>query len=325
MIGLEDILRGVLTPAAVAAAVFACVRWCASRLPEDRAGTLAWAAAVACGYVAGHWALEAAGLGLQQAAAKSFRPHQARDWLPLAAAVFALIDAVPLAGRKAIAAWAGRTAACILLAWRMLSLHRDYPTSELVRAGLSDTPWTWPGVAGACAALAAVGVGVWQWMAASRSRPHAWVRAALVTAAAGGAAMTLALSGSLFYAQLLGALAAALGGAAVAMLATRTAGGPGLAPGPTLAAFGGLLMMAVLFTDDAMGIGPAAVLLAALALGAGPLPAKIPTRVAESLRVVACLALIGGVVGIAASRFAASIEPQEPAPTEEANPYGQYQ
>ncbi|MEM9352240.1 MAG: hypothetical protein AAGA92_04435 [Planctomycetota bacterium] len=325
MIGFEDILRGVLAPAAVAAVVFACVRWCASRVPAERAGALAWAASVVCGYAAGHWALEAAGPGLQEAVAKSFRPHQARDWLPLAVLAFAFIDVVPLDGKKRVGTWLGRAAVCGALAWRMLSLHRDYPTSELVRAGLSETPWSWTGIAVACAVLIAIGLCLWQMMASSRSRPHAWILAGLAAAAAGGAGATLALSGSLFYAQLLGALAATLGGTGVAMLATRTAGGPGSAAGPILAGFCGLLLMAVLFTDDAMGIASATVLLTALTLGTTALPAKIPTRAAESVRAVVCLALIGAVVGIAASRFAASIEPVQP--TEEAapNPYSQYQ
>ncbi|MGI9429894.1 MAG: hypothetical protein ACR2NM_14625, partial [Bythopirellula sp.] len=84
MIGMWDVIYGGIVPGIVAATSLAVV-WRATGKAAS-----AWRTALVVGIVAGHWALVAQNTSLVTALTKSFRPTEARDWLPL----FALLAIV---------------------------------------------------------------------------------------------------------------------------------------------------------------------------------------------------------------------------------------
>ena len=71
MIDFGDILFGGVLPAVVAAAAM----WSGWKL--TRHAGVAWLIGLSVGYLAGHWALDARGVGFLAAVAKSFNPHEA--------------------------------------------------------------------------------------------------------------------------------------------------------------------------------------------------------------------------------------------------------
>ena len=94
------------------------------------------------GYLAGHWALEARGVGFPAAVAKSFNPHEARDWLPLAVISAAAIEAVALLGKRGAAlAWVLRVVGCLLLPWRLLA-GSVYLPSTAQDVGFDTGAWS---------------------------------------------------------------------------------------------------------------------------------------------------------------------------------------
>ena len=105
MIDASGIILGGVLPAVVAAAAM-LGGWKLTR----HAG-VAWLLGLSMGYLAGHWALDAQGVGVLAAVAKSFNPHEARDWLPLAVVAAAAIEAIGLLGKRAATlAWVLRVA-----------------------------------------------------------------------------------------------------------------------------------------------------------------------------------------------------------------------
>ena len=150
-------------------------------------------------------------------------------------------------------------------------------------------------------------------------QPHEardWLPLLLVLLVATGAAAMLALSGSLTTGQLLDVVAAAMGGCGAAALLLRVESGPEAAPGPMIAAVGGLLMVAYLFVD---GVTPIRVALLVVSLAAALTVLPPSRRWQIGFCTAACLVPLVIAVAMAASEFAAA--PSAPDLQPEANPY----
>jgi len=323
MISTNDFLLGALLPAVVAAVAMAAA-W-----QLTRCATVAWLAGFVLGYLSGHWGLDARGTGLEslgaaivEAVAKSFRPHEARDWMPCILVLMAMPEEIMLFGKRSqLAAWPMRAAASGFLGWRLLSLHKNYPTSELVQAGLNDSAWSWAQVTAAIAGIAATVLLLWRLSLAAKDQPAPVCRTLLTILVATGGAAMLALSGSLTIGQLMGVAAAALGGCGAAALLLRVGQGPEAAPAPLIAVMGGLWLLAYLFIEGGVTLTQVALLVASLAAALSALPLTKVWQI--GFRSAACLVPLAIAVAMAASDFAATQSIPETKPA--ASPYQNWQ
>lgn len=328
MLSLNDFLIGGLLPAAVAALAL----WSTWRVTGN--ATFAWLAGFVLGYLSGHWGLDMRGESfaeavgtLGQAVQKTFRPHEARDWLPWLVVVLAVPEIAAQLGKQGrVVSWFLQFAACAFLPWRLLSLHKDYPTSELVKAGFNESPWSWTDVIAMIAGTVVIGMVLWRASLAAKDQPLPVLRSTLVMFVAVGTAAMLALSGSLTMGQLLGVVAAAVGGCGMATLISKIGRGPEAAPGPMLAAIGGLLWLAYLFIDE--GVSPARAALVVVSLGAAltalPRTERMSVGWQIGLRSLLCLVPLVAAVVLAGQDFAATQAAPESSP-EEVNPYLNWQ
>lgn len=315
MIDAVGILLGGVLPAVVTAAAMLC-GWKLTR----RAG-VAWLIGLSAGYLAGHWALDARGVGLVAAVTKSFNPHEARDWLPLAVISAAAIEAIALLGKRgAVLAWVLRAVGCLLLPWRLLT-GSVYLPSTAQDFGFDTGAWStleaiaWLGGASGLLSLA--------WLAL-RNAPMQTLprlRSSLTTIVALGTTATIALSGSLTIGQLLGVLTAVLAGCGVTAAALRLESGPESAAGPLLAVYGGVLVIARFLLDPELPLSYAAMLLLALIAAVGWIspPKKLSARTQAVVRIAICLTALALAVIPAARDFAAAQAESE------SNPYLNYQ
>jgi hypothetical protein len=186
---LRDTLLGVLLPAAVAAVILLPLRLNPSL--GERPTRLLGGLAVALGFFAAYAALGFAPL----------KPADAWHWLPWLGVGAALVGAVDRPGWLALVL---RAAGAALAAWL------------LVPAWVDD-------VAPRFDALGLLGLATFLFATDDRSQPddrgRAWPWLLVATAAASAA--VLMIGGTASFAQLAGALAAALGGTAVVMLGRR--------------------------------------------------------------------------------------------------------
>ena len=315
MIDPVGILLGGMLPAVVAAAAM-LGGW-----KSTRSAGVAWLIGLSVGYLAGHWALDARGVGFLAAVAKSFSPHEARDWLPLVVILAAAIDAIGLLGKKSVPlAWTLRVAWCLWLPWRLLAGSVYLPsTAEVV--GFDTGAWStleataWLGGAGGLLALA--------WLALRHAPEQTLprLRSSLATFVALGATATIALSGSLTIGQLMGVLTAALIGCGIAAGALRLESGPESAAGPLLAAYGGVLVIGRFLFDPELPLQHAGMLLLALVVAVGWIapPKLLSARIHGLLRIAICLTALVLTVIPAARDFAAAQAESE------SNPYLNYQ
>jgi len=320
MISIADLLIGGLLPAAVAALALSAA-W---RLTGS--ATTAWVAGFVCGYLSGHWGLDVRGAGVADTALRALRPHEARDWLPVLLVVFSVPEIVTLSEKRGrVVAWPLRAAACAFLPWRLLSLHRDYPTSELVTAGLSEEAFSWADVFLGVSGFALGMLVLWRAALAAQDQAAPVCRSLLVMAVAIGLAVIVALSGSLTTGQLIGVVAAAVGGSGVAAVLLRICSGPEAASGPLLAAVGGLFLVAHLFIEG--GIDPLVAALLGVSLVAAlsglPKSERVPRCWQTTVRSAICLVPLVVAVALAGWDFAAtqSLSAAEP----QGNPYLNWQ
>jgi len=321
MIEPNDLLLGGVLPAVVSAVVLATV-WKLSH----HAGA-AWTASLAVGYLAGHWALDASpdghttAAGLWAAIGKSFKPHEARDWLPLAI----LLGTVPIAiagtgkpGRTI--AWLLRAALCVFLPWRLLVgsafLPRTSPPNiSFVDVSFDTGAWS---TLEAVAWLGAIGVVLLAiWIVAECANENAtWrLRGWLAVLVALGGAVTLAMSGSFTYGQLLGILTATLAGNAVVATMLRLERGPEAAAGPLVVVFGCTMVLAHFFSELKF-LNSGLLLLAMTAAMSGWLPVpKLSHRMQAVLRCLLCLIPLAIAITLAAMDFSAAQAESE------SNPY----
>jgi hypothetical protein len=302
MIDTDGILWGGVLPA-VAAAAAMLGGWLLTR----RTG-VAWLMGLTVGYVAGHWGLDSLGVGFAAAVAKSFSPHEARDWLPLAVVLAAAIEAFALLVRKsATLAWVLRVGLCMWLPWRLLAGSVYLPkTTEGV--SFASGGWStfeavaWLGGAGGLLTLA------WLALRHAPEKTQPRLRSSLATFATLGATATIALSGSLTIGQLMGVLTATLVGCGITAATLRLESGPESAAGPLVAAFGGVLVIARFLLDPEMSLYCAGMLLLALVVAVGWIspPEKLSARANAAVRIAVCMALLALTVAPAARDFAAS-------------------
>jgi hypothetical protein len=314
MIDAKAVLLGGALPATVAA-VAMYVAW---KLGKHVG--VAWLVGVSLGYLTGHWALDSVGVGFAAAVAKSFSPHEARDWLPLAVISAAAVEAIALLGKKAIVlGWLLRVGWCLWLPWRLLA-GSVYLPSTAQDLGFNSGAWStseataWIGGVGGLLVLAWLALR----QAPTESLPR--LRSSLTTFVALGATATIALSGSFTIGQLMGVLTATLVGCGVAAAALRLKGGPETAAGPLLAAYAGVLVIARFLLVPELPLYYAGMLLLALVAAVGWIaPAKLfSARVHSLVRLAVCVAVLALVVVPAARDFAASQA------VDESNPYLNY-
>lgn len=300
MIDTAGILLGGVLPAIVAAVTMA-VAWRLSRRAD-----VAWLVGLSLGYLAGHWALDARGVGIAAAVAKIADPHEARDWLPLAVLSAAAIEAVALWGKPAVGlAWVLRGVWCCLVPWRLLAGSVYLPRTE---SSFNTSAWsTWEAIAwlgGASVLLALVWLAM-RWMP-QRTLPR--LRSSLSTLVALGATATVTMSGSLTMGQLLGVLTATLVGCGVVAATFRLERGPEAAAGPLLAIYGGVLVIASFLLSPELPLFYTAMLLVALIAAVAWIdpPAWLSKRGYALVRIGICLTALALTVIPAAREFAAS-------------------
>jgi hypothetical protein len=285
----------------------------------------AWRTALVMGYVMGHWTLDARDLGaalsarddpsgatyqsydprplqFRAAIAKSVRPRAAHDWLPLFGLLAMLPDALACVGRGGPAVgWLLRVLLSLLLPWRLLHGSTYLPLSP---PGLDLGGWSTGQTAAHIGLLAGALLLSWQWYRSTQPRTGAVVRSALAALVAAGSAVTVALSGSIVCAQLLGVLTAALAGAGLAaagLAATRCSSerGPEAAAGPIAVLLGCLLGIAYFYAQ--LPLLSALLLLAAMGLALGRLPLCGPPGAQLTARSLLCLVVLASAAGWAAT------------------------
>jgi len=314
MIGGADILWGGVLPAVVAAAVLLIV-W---RTTGKAAS--AWRTALVAGYLVGHWALDARNIGVVAALAKSYQPTEAHHWLPLLVLLAMVPDALACLGKRGPAlGWLLRVALCLFLPWRFFRGSAYLPLIALPDFGFDTLDWSLSEAVAWIGGLAAVLLFGWLAIRAAEAESSVRTRSALAVVVALGAAITAALSGSLFYGQMLGVLTATLAGAGVTSALLATGRAPEAAAGPLVIVFGSLVILANFYAE--LTTLHASLLLVAMVAAVGWLPRfkKLSSQAHAIVRTLICLAAIGTAVTLAGLDFAATQSETE------SDPYGSYQ
>ena len=312
MISGAEIFWGGLLPAAVAATTLFAV-W---RLTGKAAS--AWRTALVAGYLAGHWALSTNNIGIVATLVKSYQPVEAHDWLPLLIALAMMPDAIACFGRRGPAlAWLLRASLCLFAPWRFFRGSAYLPLIALPDLGFDtlgfDTlEWSTREAVTQIGAIGALFLFSWFALRAAKEPNGIRTRSALAVLVAFAAAITVALSGSLVYGQLLGVLTAALAGTALASAITDTERAPEAAAGPLVLAYGSLLLLANFYAE--LKTPHAMLLLAAMLLAVGWLPSseKLTPKAHTIVRTLLCLTALGIAVALAALDFAATQTPTDP-------------
>ncbi|TWU30238.1 hypothetical protein [Bythopirellula polymerisocia] len=294
MITLYDLLLGGVLPGVMAMLTLSGV-W---KLTHN--GASSWRTAVVVGFLVGMWALDAQAIGVLSAIAKSLRIQEAKDFLALVVILGVFPDAIAVYGKQGrVTAWLLRVALCVFLPWRLLTGSVYLPNATAVPNPFDTGAWStfkaicWLG------GIAAMLTSLWGLFLAARDHAPR-VRSILTAMVALAAAITLALSGSITYGQLMGVLVATLTGCAIASIYWKLERGPDAAAGPILMAFGGVLILAHFFAELKMLYALPLVLAFTLA-GGWFFPGK---RWSNPLRCAVCLILIAVVVILAGIDFA---------------------
>jgi hypothetical protein len=252
---------------------------------------ICWALGVGVGYVAGQLGLKSQS-GLGPALESFFNPTEVRQWVPHA--VLLAIAATILA-HYAPPTWKrGVTALAALLTFGVpIRLLSGNVAQQLSLAGKISCLVLLPGLLGLA------------WFLLNRAdEGQPFLRPVLTATVAAGAAIAIALSGSLTTGQLCGATATAIGGTALAMFAPellrgrqrKTFGFRGAAGVITLS-LGSLLILAHFYSE--LSAASAALILIALIAAAGPLPQFTPPWFSAALRIL--ITLVSLTLAIAAS------------------------
>lgn len=315
MFGLNDFLLGGAVPMAAAMVAFA-VAWLAAR----QAG-VAWSAGVLVGFATGVVALEARNSDFASAALRLVKPRESHEWLSLLGllAILPALAGVSL-GRFRVLRLALAAALVAATPLWLLRGGKYLPSQQVRDAGIVvESAWSIGDAALIVGTLAAAALAAWWLWEATESNHSPRVRSLLVTMALIAAAATAGLTSSFTYAQLMGALAAASGGAAAAAWLLGVKTGPEAAAGPLLVIAGGTLVLAMFYSS--MRSWQAAGLWVGLAFAAGWLPgvSRLRPLAAHALRCVACAIPLGLVLWQAGADFAESQRQQQEAA--ESNPY----
>lgn len=311
-------MSAVLIPFGMAYAAYLTAR------SLKRSAAIGCCAGLVCGYLAGHTALESrsawAGSAesfvgwLVACAVASFwkaidllHPHVARDWVPwfvLAALIVVCLDYRHLPRRLSSFL---RLALAIALPTRLLWSSVYFPQWSFWQ----DVCW----IGGIGLALYAA----WEFHGyRQRDSDTGFLTASLVLLVAGASSLTVAMSGSVIYGQLGGALTSALAGVLVAALIHRDAAEMQAAAGPLCIVLGSLLIIGHFFAELS---APHAVTLALAFLLSGRLIRfRLQSRPVFSwLSAALVVLLVSAVVLNAGVRFAQSLKSTGD------NPYAAYQ
>lgn len=296
MVTLSDLLLGGVLPGVLALVTLAGV-W---KLTHNAASS--WRTATVVSFILGMWALDAQGIGFLSAIAKSLRIQEAKDFLVLLVIFGIVPDAVAVYGKQGrVVAWLLRIALCAFLPWRLLAGSVYLPKPTAVASPFNTGAWSTVEAIGWLGGIAAVLVAVWGLFIAAREHAPA-VRSTLTALVALAAAITLALSGSITYGQLMGVFTATLAGCVIASVIWRLERGPDAAAGPILMAFGGTLVLAHFFAELKL-LYAGLLVLAFTVAGGWFFPGKMWST---PLRCVVCLILLVIVVALAGIDFAAA-------------------
>ena len=289
---LTTLIYAGIVPLAVAAAATLFVR------NVGGSSAAAWAWGMSVGFVAAQLGLKA-DAGWATAARALAGPNEAVDWLAiivlLALGTSLLLIATPLAFRRY--AWAVAFAFSVAAALRLLA------------GNAAMMGWSLPSKIGCLALLVALFNCFWWMLSARDGGTSQRLRLCLVIVVAIGSAAVLTLSGVLVYGQLSGAVAAALGGCALASIVADEGTTPRLsfagfrgAAGPITFSLVSLIILGHFFAE--LSTLNAMLLLAALAVAGGPVPGGLAGQafwMQSAVRTLLCLVpLAGAVANVAA-------------------------
>ena len=295
MVTSADMLLGGILPGILAVVTLALV-W---KLTHNAASS--WRTAAVVSFLGGIWALDAQGVGVASAIAKAVRITQAKDFLPLVVILAVVPDAVASFGsRGAKFAWVLRIALCVFVPWRLL-WGTKYLPKIASPPGFDTGAWS---TSEAILWIGGVALAMLATWALVRSESTEWprLRSVLAVLAAFAASVTVSLSGSITYGQLMGVLVATLTGCALAAWIFKLARGPDAATGPIVVAFSSVLVLAHFFAE--LKLLYAVLLLVGFAVGAGWFFSG--KKWSTPLRCAICLAALGAAVGMAGMDFAAA-------------------
>jgi hypothetical protein len=295
MVTAADILLGGILPGILAVVTLAVV-W---KLTQNAASS--WRTAAVVSFLAGLWALDAQGVGVVAAIAKSVRITEAKDFLPLMVILTVVPDAIATLGKRgAVLGWLLRIALCVFVPWRLLA-GSVYLPKEVPPANFDTPAWSMPEAVAWLGGLAAVFLAMWSIVRAESTEAPKF-RSVLAALVAFAASATVALSGSFTYGQLLGVLTATLTGCALVAWLLKLGRGPDAAAGPLVIAFGSVLLLSHFFAE--LKLLYALLLLVGFAVGAGWFfPGK---KWSTAARCAVCLLAVGVAVGMAGMDFAAA-------------------
>jgi hypothetical protein len=254
-------------------------------------------------------------MSIAEAISKSFHPSEARDYLPMLALAAMLPDGIACVGKRGPAiAWLLRLGLCLFLPWRFLVGSRYLPTETLADFGFDTGAWSTTEAIIWIGGLAAILLTLWITVRLSNPGREAFACSALAVMVALGGAITMAMSSSLIYAQLLGVLTASLVGCGLASLITKSQRGPEAAAGPVACIFSSLMLLGFFYAE--LKSFNAALLILAMSSAIGWLPRwnHLTSRRKIIARCLLCLSLLVIVLLLAGNDFAKSFAESQGSP-----------
>jgi hypothetical protein len=292
------ILSELTFAAAIPLAVAACVAFACRRMP----GGIAWAAAVAIGFIAGQFAL-AARHGIPAALDAFLAPREAVAWLP-----FAVLLALGITMLTAFAPANRRTISRFLAIVFTIGL----PLRLLAGSASVTMRWSVAERFAYLALLAGTFALTWLTLAAPADHDHPRLRPLLMILVAVGAAAVVTVSGVFVYGELCGVLAAAIGGAfLIENLPPARLGNPSGLAAVAACVFFSLILLSYFFGK--LTLTNAALLLVSMLAAGGPMPAPLKplsTWQQTTLRIAICLTPLA--IAIAQSLAAANTPAASP-------------
>jgi hypothetical protein len=314
--GLNDVLLGGIVPLVAAAIAFG-IGWAAVR-----SSAVAQSAGVIVGYAAGVTALEARNVGFSAAIGKLIQPGVAHQWTPLLA-LAPLVPAIAAAmlGQRRGLRWILAAVICAAAPAWLLWGGKYLPSPEVRESGFATSAWGGLEATAILAALSSLMLLAWYLWEAAAAKTTPRGHSLLAIFAITGAAAAAGLTGSFVYAQLLGVLAASLGGCFIASWLLNANVGPEAAAGSTIVLAGALLLLAACYSE--LRPWQAAGVWAAIMLADGWIPSlhQLPSKTQLVIRAIACVLLITIVVGQAGLKFSETQRQQQQEQEQESNPY----
>jgi hypothetical protein len=251
---------------------------------------------------------------------KLVQPAEAKQWTPLIA-LLAVAPAIwaALVPRAPWARWLVAALICGVAPLWMLWGTSYLPSAEVRASGFATNAWSVGQAAVILVGIAAALLAGWFLWESAEVGDSPKVRSLLAIIAGVAAAATAGLTGSFVYAQLLGVLAASIGGCAAASWLLRSPAGPEAAAGPIVMLLGSLLFLAT-FLSKLQPLQAAGLAIAA-ALSAGWIPGldRLGVRSRQAIRISLCMTPLVAVLWHAGTEFVETQRQQQE--DAESNPY----